>query len=331
MLLQFTDKGIYCPRADIYIDPWSPVRHAVITHAHSDHARPGMQRYLCHHDTLPVLRLRLGADIQAHAVAYGEVIRHNGVSISLHPAGHIPGSAQVRVESQGEIWVVTGDYKLVADGLSEPFEPVRCHHLVTESTFGLPVYRFPDPAEVATEINGWWRQNAAEGFRTVILGYALGKSQTILHHLDQSIGRIYWHGAVANVNQALEEAGYHFPGERLLPGPGRSIPEDAIIVAPPSVLGTPWLRNLSPYRTGLCSGWMQLRGTRRRYGVDRGFVLSDHGDWGQLNEAILASHAGTVYVTHGYEQAMARWIRESLGLEAHEVHTYYHEGEREEI
>ncbi len=320
MLLEFTERGIFCPQADVYIDPWKPVAHAVITHGHSDHARWGMGRYLCHRDTEPILRLRLGPDIVCQPVDYKETVIVNGVSISLHPAGHIIGSAQVRLEYKGEVWVVSGDYKLATDGLSQPYEPVRCHHFVTESTFGLPIYRFPEPLQVFADMNAWWAANAAEGYNTVLLGYALGKSQAILQHLDPAIGPVFLHGAVANVNAALATIGKDFRGERITAETDRNAVKGAAIVAPPSALGSPWLRKMVPYRIAMCSGWMQLRGARRRKGVDRGFVLSDHCDWDQLNRAVAATGADQVYVTHGYEGPFARWLREQHGIQATEVH-----------
>ncbi len=319
-MLKFTERGIYCPQAGLYVDPWEPVERAIVTHGHSDHARWGMGCYLCHRHTAPILRLRLGMDTAIQELDYGDVITINGVRISLHPAGHIIGSAQVRLEYRDEVWVVSGDYKLVHDGISAPFEAIRCHHFVTESTFALPVYRFPDPALVFSEINRWWVQNAVEGFNTVLLAYALGKSQTILHHLEPAIGPVFLHGAVANVNAALEHIGYRFMGERMTLETDRNVLKGAVIVAPPSALGSPWLKRLAPYRIASCSGWMQLRGARRRRGVDRGFVLSDHADWEQLNQAVAATAAETVYVTHGYEVPFSRWLREQQGLQAHEVH-----------
>jgi putative mRNA 3-end processing factor len=330
-MLQFTDKGIYCAQADIYIDPWQPVEKAVITHGHSDHARAGSKKYLCHTHTVPILKLRLGEDVQAEGLAYGEVVHINGVSVSLHPAGHIIGSAQVRLEYNGDIWVVSGDYKLMHDGLSTPFEPVKCHHFVTESTFGLPIYKFPEPRMVYEKINEWWQHNAAEGINTILLGYALGKAQTILKHLDISIGSVYLHGAVDNVNNALITEGFHFAGTRITPETETQAIRGAMILAPPSALGTPWMKRFTPYRVAVCSGWMQLRGTRRRYGVDRGFVLSDHCDWPQLNTAIKETGAGEIFITHGYEGPFARWQREEHGLITHEVRTLFNAEGNEDL
>lgn len=322
-MLQFTDHGIFCPQADLYIDPWRPVKNAVITHGHSDHARPGNGRYLCHQDTKPILQLRLGSDIEVDGIGYKDTILINGVRISLHPAGHIVGSAQVRLEYKGEIWVVSGDYKLMSDGISTPFEPVSCHHFITESTFGLPIYKFPPATEVYKSINDWWRQNALEGFNTIIIAYALGKSQSILHHMEESIGRIYLHGAVANVNETLKEGGFSFPGQRITTETDRKAIQGALIVAPSSALSSPWIKSFGPSRIAVCSGWMQLRGTRRRQGVDRGFVLSDHCDWAQLNQAVLATGAEHVYVTHGYQGIYAKWLEEQYQLNAVEVKTLF--------
>lgn len=330
-MIRFTDKGMYCEPGDFYIDPWRPVPRAVITHGHSDHARWGSEAYLCHTDTLPIIKLRLGADTHVESMPYGEARDINGVKVSFHPAGHIIGSAQVRMEHKGEIWVISGDYKLSDDLLSTPFEPVRCHHFVTESTFGLPLYRFDPPAQTYAEINRWWAANAAEGMNTILLGYALGKSQALLHSLDTGTGPVFLHGAVANVNEALKQVGYHFPGTRITQETDKKLFQGAMIVAPPSAFGTPWMRKFAPYRVAMCSGWMALRGARRRKGVDKGFALSDHCDWDQLNRAVLATGAEHIYVTHGYESPFVRWLQERHGLQAYEVKTLFHEGEEEDL
>jgi putative mRNA 3-end processing factor len=329
-MLSFDARGIYCRQAGLYIDPWMPVDKAIITHAHSDHARPGSRRYLCHTDTVPILQLRLGRDLEVEGIPYGQTIYINGVRISLHPAGHITGSAQVRLEYKGEIWVVSGDYKVQDDGVSTPFEVVKCHHFITESTFGLPIYNFPEPKEVHADINSWWAQNTEAGINTVITGYALGKAQRIMQHLDASTGAIYLHGAVDNVNQALGlNKGVFAEARRLLPTDNIKHLRPAMILAPPSAIGTPWMQKLKPYSLGVCSGWMQLRGARRRRGADRGFVLSDHCDWQQLNTAIQATGAGHVYVTHGYKSVFSRWLQEELDLQAFEVDTLYEAGSDE--
>lgn len=328
-MISFTDSGIYCEQGDFFIDPWKPVRRALITHAHSDHARPGNSFYLAHHHSIPILKLRLGADIVVDGCEYGERRNINGVEVSFHPAGHIIGSAQIRLEYKGEVWVISGDYKLGNDGISQPYEPVQCHHFITESTFGLPIYNFESSQTIYADINNWWQQNAAAGLNTVLLGYALGKSQALLNAIDEQTGPVYLHGAVANVNDALSSIGYEFPGIRITPETDRKTIQQALIIAPPSALGTPWLKKLAPYKVAMCSGWMALRGTRRRYGVDKGFALSDHCDWNQLNEALLATGAEHIYVTHGYETPFVRWIREHHGLQAWEVKTLFHDGQIE--
>lgn len=323
-MLTFNQNGIYCAQADVYIDPWKPVDNAIITHAHSDHARWGMKKYLAHIHAAPVMRYRLGQDINVQTADYNQPITINGVQISLHPAGHIWGSAQVRLEYKGEIWVVSGDYKLGEDGISIPFEPIRCQHFITESTFGLPVYNFPPVEVVYDDINAWWRKNREEGKNSVILGYALGKAQRIHKHLDLGIGNIYTHGAVDNVNKLYEAAIGPLPFARRIDS---SInPKDIkgdMIIGPPSAENTPWLRKLQPYKLGICSGWMQLRGTRRRRGADRGFVMSDHADWEQLNTAIKETGAENIYVTHGYKSVYAKWLQDVYGLNATEVETLY--------
>ncbi|HAD97928.1 MAG TPA: DNA ligase-associated DEXH box helicase, partial [Cryomorphaceae bacterium] len=238
-LLVFNDRGIYCPVADVYIDPWKPVDKALITHAHADHARPGHAAYLCHKDTAPVMRYRLGDDIRVQTVEYGERIKQNGVIFSFYPAGHIPGSAQIRVEYKGEIWVVSGDYKLGEDGISAPFEPVRCHHFITESTFGLPVYTWDDQQQVFEEINAWWRQNQNEGRVSILAGYSLGKAQRILKGLNPSTGKIFTHGAVENTNEVLRKQGISLPDTILVtPEHKKGDFTGALVVCPPSAIGT---------------------------------------------------------------------------------------------
>ncbi len=329
-MLIFDKNGIYCPQADVYIDPWRKVPKALITHAHSDHAKWGCGSYLSHHLSVPVLKLRLGKDINVSGIAYNETIIINGVKISFHPAGHIIGSAQIRLEYKGEIWVVSGDYKLQNDGLSTPFEPVKCHHFITESTFGMPIYKFPNPETVHQNINNWWKQNQQKGLNSLIVGYSLGKAQRIIQHLDGNIGKIYTHGAVANINDAFENAGIVLKKTiKVTAENSKTDFEGSIIVAPPSAVNTPWLNKMKPLSIGICSGWMQLRGSRRRMNADMGFVLSDHCDWDQLNTAVLATEAENIYVTHGYKNTYARWLTENYGLNAVTVDTLYSDNSEE--
>ncbi|SEN58817.1 putative mRNA 3-end processing factor [bacterium A37T11] len=330
-MLEFSDRGIYCPQADVYIDPWKPVGKAIITHAHSDHARPGSDVYLCQLHSTELLKQRLGFGIKVEGLEYGKHIQINGVDISLFPAGHIIGSAQVRLEYKGEIWVVSGDYKLTDDGISTPFEPVTCHHFITECTFGLPIYKFPDQQEVFDDMNRFWQDNACEGMNTVFIGYSLGKAQRIVQGLNAGIGPVFLHGAIANIHEALARQGFAFPGERVQGDTPKEQFYKAVIIAPTSALGSPWLKKFSPYRIGFCSGWMQLRGARRRRGVDRGFILSDHADWDQLNAAVKATGAQHIYATHGYQHVYAHWVREAYGLEGHEVQSFFQPVDSEDI
>lgn len=322
-LLSFHERGIYCAIGDFYIDPWLPVDRAIITHAHSDHARSGMKSYLAHHDSVAILRHRLGADIAIRGIEYNEVVQMNGVRISLHPAGHIIGSAQVRVEYKGEVWVVSGDYKTSPDPTCQPFEPVTCHQFVTESTFGLPVFHWPEEETVIASINNWWLKCQSEGKNAVIFAYSLGKAQRIIQGLNLSIGPIYCHGAIENTNEVLRNQGFSLNDtHRVFPQDAKSKFQGAIIMAPPSAGSTSWMKRFGEIETGFASGWMQVRGMRRRQNYDRGFVLSDHADWNGLLSAVRATGAAKVHVTHGYSDIFARYLNE-LGIDAAPVVTAY--------
>ena len=313
-LIELRDEGLFCPPGAFYIDPWRPVERAIITHAHADHARPGHARYLAVTDCEQVLRTRLG-DIALDVVGYGETIDMNGVKVSLHPAGHVLGSAQVRIEYAGEVWVVSGDYKLEADATCAPFEAVRCHTFVTESTFALPIYRWAPPRTVFADINGWWSANASEGRASVLYGYAFGKAQRMLAGVDAGMGPIICHGAVENLNRAYRATSIALPQTALVTDVSASEIKRALVVAPPSAQGTPWLKRFGQYSDAFASGWMQLRGARRRRGVDRGFVLSDHADWPGLMQAIEATGAQRVIATHGYSNILVRWLQQR-GMQA---------------
>tara|TARA_R110002096_G_scaffold407290_1_gene605727 strand:+ start:13062 stop:14054 length:993 start_codon:yes stop_codon:yes gene_type:complete len=325
-LLTFTDSGIYCPKANVYIDPWKPVDYAIITHAHADHSRWGNKFYLCHHYSKPIIQHRLGNDIQIESIEYGFRKTIKGVHFSLHPAGHIIGSAQVRVEYKGEVWVVSGDYKLEDDGLCAAFETVKCHVFISECTFGLPVFKWKRDVEVFNEINQWWQKNAEEGKTTVLIGYALGKAQRLIQGVDDNIGKIYTHGAIEKTNELMREMKLPLK-ETIYVNP--EIPSSAyagsLIVAPPSALGSPWMKKFKNLEVGIASGWMNLRGPRRRRSVDRGFVLSDHADWDGLNAAIRNTECEKVILTHGYTDIFSKYLNE-IGIETH-VESSEFEGE----
>ena len=318
-------EGLYCPPGNFYLDPWRPVDRAVITHGHGDHARCGSRHYLAARPGEGILRRRLGADINLGTLPYGETIDHHGVRLSFHPAGHVLGSAQVRLEYRGEVWVASGDYKLEDDGTCAPFEPVHCDTFVTESTFGLPIYRWQTQVEIFAEMNAWWRDNAAAGRVSVLYCYSFGKAQRILSGLDPSIGPILAHGAVLPLTDVYRAAGVHLPDIHYVGTfTDKAVLPQAIVLAPPSAQSTTWLRRFGEFSDAFASGWMQLRGTRRRRGVDRGFALSDHADWPGLQTAVAATGAGRVFVTHGYSSVMVRWLREQ-GLDAQEFVTEYGE------
>jgi len=321
-LLTFTDRGIYCPQADVYIDPWRPVERALVTHGHSDHARWGHKYYLATESAGPVIKYRLG-DINLQTVKYGSTTTINGVKFSFHPAGHILGSAQIRVEYKDEIWVAAGDYKIEDDGIAEAFEPVRCHHFITESTFGLPVYRWEPQEKVLADINDWWQQNKEEGKVSMLTAYALGKAQRLLVGLDPSIGTIYTHGAVENTNAIIRAQGVKLPETvRMTREVAKKDFIGNLVLTTPGSIGQPWAKKFNPMSLGSASGWMTLRGARRRRGADRGFVLSDHADWPGLLQAIEATGAHNIYVTHGYTAIFSRYLRQ-IGYNAVELKTEY--------
>ncbi|UWY27319.1 ligase-associated DNA damage response exonuclease [Flavobacterium sp. TR2] len=323
-LLQFNDKGIYCQRADVYLDPWRPVKNAIITHGHSDHARWGHQNYITHYSNIPIIRHRLG-EINVSGKNWNETFTINGVQFSFHPAGHIIGSAQIRVEYKGEIWVFTGDYKIEDDGISVPYEVVKCHSFITECTFGLPAFKWEPQTDVMTEINNWWAENRAEGKTSVLFGYSLGKAQRLLKNLDPNIGKIYTHGAIENMTNIVRPMIDLPPTIRITPETKKEDLLGNIVIAPPSAHGSTWIRKMTPFVTGTASGWMAFRGARRRRAVDRGFVLSDHCDWTGLLESIKATGAEKVICTHGYSDIFSKYLRE-LGYDARTAHTQY-EGE----
>jgi putative mRNA 3-end processing factor len=335
-LLRVTDAGLFCEEGGFFIDPWRPVDRAIVTHAHSDHLCRGCGNYLVARDGVGVTRARLDATATIGTALYGEPITINGVRVSLHPAGHVLGSAQVRLEKAGRVWVVSGDFKVDHDLSCQPFEPIRCDVFISECTFGLPVYRWPAPDVVFAEILGWWRANQTAGRASLLYAYALGKAQRLLAGLAATAGGekglpgpIFTHGAVETMIGAYRATDVELPTTTYAAEAGSTTDwSTALVVAPPSAHGTPWTRRFGPASSALASGWMRLRGTRRRRSVDRGFVLSDHVDWPGLLATIDATGADTIFLTHGYIAVVARWLREQ-GRNASPVVTRY-EGERNE-
>lgn len=306
-------QGLYCPPGDFYIDPWRPVDRAVVTHAHGDHARSGSARYLAAQPSASVLRQRLG-DVTLDTLPYGARIRIRDTTLSLHPAGHVLGSAQARIEHRGETWVVSGDYKLAPDPTCDAFEPLRCETFVTESTFGLPIYRWTDSRDVIRDIARWWQGNAAANRTSILYAYAFGKAQRIEAELAAAgaldVGPLVVHGAIAALNAAYRAAGVMVPAGQRVTDTDKSALRRALVLAPPSAAGSPWLRRFGEFSDGLASGWMQVRGARRRRALDRGFVLSDHADWPALETAIGATGAARIIVTHGHVPVMVRSLNE---------------------
>lgn len=328
-VLTFTDRGIYCPAGDFYIDPWKPVARALITHGHADHSRWGMDSYLATESAAPVMQHRLGPDANIETIAYGEDRQIGGATVSFYPAGHVPGSAQIKVSVGGQSWVASGDYKTVADGLSEPFVPVRCHAFITECTFGLPVFKWTPESVLTGQINTWWSTNKAAGRYSLLGAYALGKAQRLLTKVNSDIGPILTHAAIENTNEILRAQGITLPETiRVTAETDVKKYPGALVLATPGALAQPWANKFKPASTAFASGWMALRGVRRRRAMDRGFIVSDHADWDGLNSAIKETGAEKIFVTHGYTAPFERYLREQ-GYDAHTVSTAY-EGEAAE-
>ena len=324
-LITLTSKGLYCEKANVYIDPWRKVDKALITHAHSDHARPGMNSYLAHDLSVDILRHRLGIGINIQGIAYEKPITINGVEITFFPAGHIIGSAQIRLRDKHECWVISGDYNIAYDELIEAFVPVQCDYFVTESTFGIPAFQWPKTQDVINDINAWWQHNQENNQPSIISAYSLGKAQRIIQSIDHSIGPVFTHGAVENINKIFRANGVPLKKTERLYKHDKNLVNKSLIVCPPGVSDSMWLRNIKNHKFAFASGWMALRGTRRRRNVEKGFVLSDHADWNSLNDAVRQTQASKVYVTHGYTEIFSKWLNEN-GIESSVLKTLF-EGE----
>jgi len=346
-LLKPDERGLWCAAGGFHVDPWKPVPLALITHAHSDHARSGSARFVAAAASVPFLKLRLAAGSVIDGLAWGERVRFGDVWVSFHPAGHIRGSAQIRVESGDEVWVVSGDYKRASDPTCEAFEVVPCTTFITEATFGLPIYRWNRSEETAAEIADWWRECRERGRTAVLFTYSLGKAQRVLGELGALAGRetgaawmndrpVLLHGATLPLTEA-----YRADGVKMLPYEGATIDEvgrkrrkvepGGLVIAPPSAAGSPWMRRFGAaddYETGFASGWMRVRGIRRRRGYDRGFVLSDHVDWPDLMRTVEETGAKRVLVTHGNSETVAAYLRER-GLDAVPLQTGFASEEEE--
>jgi putative mRNA 3-end processing factor len=326
-----TPAGLYCAAGGFHIDPWLPVDRAVITHAHGDHARPGSAAYLCAAPGRDVLQRRL-PDARIETLPYGEPIAMGETRVSFHPAGHILGSAQIRVERRGEIWIVSGDYKRQPDPTCDAFEPVRCETFVTEATFGLPIYTWDTPAAVVDDMLAWWRDNREHDRPSVLFCYVLGKAQRILAEIgDRADGPIHLHGAMCALTDVYRGAGIAMAhAERITEGMRGKALARSLVLAPLSARGTPWMRRLPNASDAFASGLMRVRGVRRQRAFDRGFVLSDHADWGALLDTVTATGATRVLVTHGWSDAFARYLTEERGLETGIIRTAF-EGEAGEL
>lgn len=327
-LITVRPEGLYCEKGDFYIDPWRSVQTALITHAHSDHARSGSAQYMATAQSENILRRRLGGDIQLQGLAYGDRIRLGETWVSFHPAGHVLGSAQIRVEHKDEVWVVSGDYKRCADPSCTPFEVVPCDTFITEATFGLPIYRWESGAETVRRIYEWWQADPARP--SILFCYAFGKAQRVLSELTKFTDRpVYVHGAIHVLTEIYREQGVAMvPTICTSELPSSHKYTGDLVLAPPSGHRSSWMKRFKHPQTAFASGWMAVRGARRRRGYERGFVLSDHADWPGLIQTVKDTGAKTVYVTHGQSDVVSRYLQESLNLEAMPLKTLF-EGEED--
>ncbi len=325
-LVKFTKKGIYCIPGKFYLDPWFPVEYAIISHGHADHSRSGNKHYLCQNDSKAIIKHRLGQDISIESLGYNEPKNINGVQVSFFPAGHVIGSAQIRLEYKGYVVVFSGDYKTQADFISTPYEPVKCHEFITESTFGLPIYKWKKEEELQAELQNWVLQNQQNNRTSVFLGYSLGKAQRIMK-LIEGVDDIYVHTAINNLNNAISGSGIELPKTTLLNYDFKKADiQNKIVILPPALLGSRLLKKIPNAATAICSGWMHIRGNRRWKGVDAGFSISDHADWDGLLEAVKATGAEKVHVTHGSQAVFSKYLNE-IGIEAYELKTEFGEDE----
>ena len=322
-LITVTSRGLYCPPGDFFIDPWQPVQTAVITHAHGDHLRHGSAQYIVAQAGERLARHRLGSGHTVTGIDYGVPRTFGATRVSLHSAGHVLGSAQVRIEHGERVWIVSGDYKRQADPTCSAFEPLPCDVFVSEATFALPVYRWPATAEVIADILHWWNVNRDRGVASVLFCYALGKAQRVLAELSAFTQEpVYVHGAVGSLVELYRQCGIAMVPTLAATTERARDYRGALIIAPPGAVGTPWMRRFGEHVTGFCSGWMRVRGDRRRRGYDRGFVLSDHADWPALVDTCLATRAQQVLLTHGRTDALTRFLNEG-GVEARALETAY--------
>lgn len=325
-LIRATAKGLYCELGGFYIDPWQKVQTAVITHAHADHARWGHKEYYCSARGIELLKMRIETDSPMYAKAWSEKFKLGSVWVSFHPAGHILGSSQVRIEYKDQVWVASGDYKRSEDPSCDPFEVVPCDTFISEATFALPIYKWDHGSITTEKIFNWWQQDLERP--TLLFCYSLGKAQRVLAELTRFTDKtVYLHGAAEEITRiyresgikmvptlpvSAQEKGYNFHGD--------------LIIAPPSAHRSVWMKKFKEPQTAFASGWMQVRGTRRRKGYERGFVLSDHADWNELNQTILETGAKTVYLTHGRTDVLAKYL-EDKNIQVRLFHTEYGEEE----
>ncbi|NBS12329.1 MAG: ligase-associated DNA damage response exonuclease [Gammaproteobacteria bacterium] len=324
-LVVVTREGLYCPKADAYIDPWRPVETALITHAHADHARPGSRQYHCLASGAGLLTERVRPDSLSTHDAH-EPITMGALTVSWVPAGHVLGSAQIRLSDGEQVWVVTGDYKRTADPSCDPFEPIQCDVLITEATFALPIYRWPSMDQVMDDLCQWWDHALLKNRQPVLYCYALGKAQRIMAELALRTTReVCIHPTIAQLLPAYLDQGIPLCPWHVLTS-GQKAPPGTLILAPPGAQGGRLITQFRALDEAMASGWMQIRGVRRRRALTQGFVLSDHADWDGLLQTIKDSGASRVLATHGETRVLTDYLNR-MGVEAARLSTSFGQDE----
>jgi putative mRNA 3-end processing factor len=325
-LIQFTPNGPFCPDGDFYIDPYRRVPKALITHAHADHARKGMGRYLSHHHNKGILQSRLDANLHFQGIHYGEELQIGGVKVCFYPAGHIPGSSMITIERKGEIWCFSGDYKCEDDGLSTPVEFPSCHVFITESTFALPVFDWKPQKDIFEEMHLWIREQFAQGISVVLFAYSLGKAQRLLYHLKEFQEKTVVHPTILKLNEVLINEGYPLSTAYLTEI--KKAEKPLLYIMPPAASSDAKLKQLEPYAIARASGWSALRGMATREGINKGFIISDHTDWKGILHGVKETGAQKIYATHGYSAVLTRYLQE-CGWDAVDLRLHPLEGEED--
>ena len=308
-LIKYTSSGLYCELADLWIDPNKPVKRAIITHAHMDHFTFGCEEYISTYETAIILKERIGKGINIKTYDFCEDFKINGINFSLHPSGHILGSSQIKLTLADEKWLITGDFKRQRDETCKEYEKVKTDFIISESTFGLPIFKWDEPQNTATDITKW--VNSSQEKTSILFCYSLGKAQRLLNEISKTNfkNKIYTHSTIHKMNNCYKKLGVEVIDTRKFDQKKNN--EDlkgSLILLPPSLNKNSFIKNFKEIQTGFASGWMSIRARRKRSGYDKGFAISDHADWEAILNTIKESKAKNVFFHHGDSEALNRYL-----------------------